>query len=89
VLPDTLLLEAPKEALGNTVLFGRIGSNELWARPIITAGDAKAPALENQSAVTAHRDEVRMLAKIYNWLTEGFGTSDLKEAKALLDELSA
>jgi hypothetical protein len=29
-----------------------------------------------------------MLAKIYNWFTEAFDTADLKEAKALLDELS-
>jgi hypothetical protein len=29
-----------------------------------------------------------MLEKIYNWFTEGFDTADLKEAKALLDELS-
>jgi tetratricopeptide (TPR) repeat protein len=35
------------------------------------------------------RDEARsMLADIYNWFTEGFDTLDLKEAKALLDELS-
>jgi predicted ATPase/class 3 adenylate cyclase len=34
-------------------------------------------------------DEARtMLADIYNWFTEGFDTADLKEAKALLDELS-
>jgi tetratricopeptide (TPR) repeat protein len=30
----------------------------------------------------------RMLADIYNWFTEGFDTADLKDAKALLDELS-
>jgi len=37
-----------------------------------------------------HRDEARnMLADIYGWFTEGFDTADLKEAKALLDELSA
>jgi tetratricopeptide (TPR) repeat protein len=30
-----------------------------------------------------------MLAQIYGWFTEGFDTTDLKEAKALLDELSA
>jgi hypothetical protein len=30
-----------------------------------------------------------MLAEIYNWLTEGFNTADLKDAKVLLDELSA
>jgi len=35
------------------------------------------------------RDEARiMLAGIYNWFTEGFDTADLKDAKALLDELS-
>jgi hypothetical protein len=28
-----------------------------------------------------------MLAEIYKWFTEGFDTADLKEAKALLDEL--
>ncbi len=28
-----------------------------------------------------------MLAAIYNWFTEGFDTADLKEAKALLEEL--
>ena len=26
-----------------------------------------------------------MLAKIYNWFTEGFDTADLKAVKALLD----
>jgi predicted ATPase len=30
-----------------------------------------------------------MLAEIYNWFTEGFDTPDLKDAKALLEELSA
>jgi len=34
------------------------------------------------------REEARqMLAKIYRWFTEGFDTPDLKDAKALLDEL--
>jgi predicted ATPase len=31
----------------------------------------------------------QMLAEIYNWFTAGFDTADLKDAKALLDELSA
>jgi adenylate cyclase len=31
----------------------------------------------------------KMLAKIYNWFTEGFDTADMKDAKALLDELGA
>jgi tetratricopeptide (TPR) repeat protein len=35
------------------------------------------------------RDEAHaMLAEIHNWFTEGFDTPDLKDAKALLDELS-
>jgi predicted ATPase len=35
------------------------------------------------------RDEARaMLADLYNWFTEGFDTADLKDAKALLDELA-
>ncbi|MBI3796344.1 MAG: AAA family ATPase [Deltaproteobacteria bacterium] len=35
------------------------------------------------------KEEARqMLAEIYGWFTEGFDTVDLKEAKALLDELS-
>jgi hypothetical protein len=29
-----------------------------------------------------------VLAELYNWFTEGFDTADLKDAKALLEELS-
>ena len=29
-----------------------------------------------------------LLAPVYGWFTEGFDTRDLKEAKALLDELA-
>jgi tetratricopeptide (TPR) repeat protein len=36
------------------------------------------------------RNEAReLLAPVYGWFTEGFDTVDLKEAKALLDELAA
>jgi predicted ATPase len=36
------------------------------------------------------REEARtMLVDIYNWFTEGFDTADLKDAKALLEELAA
>ena len=35
------------------------------------------------------RAEARdLLAPVYGWFTEGFDTADLKEAKALLDELA-
>jgi predicted ATPase len=40
-------------------------------------------------AKQGRREEAhRMLTDIYNWFTEGFDLPDLKEAKALLDELS-
>jgi predicted ATPase len=40
-------------------------------------------------ASQGHRHEARtMLADIYGWFTEGFDTADLKDARALLDELS-
>ena len=39
---------------------------------------------------TNRRNEARtMLAEIYDWFTEGFDTADLKDAKALLEELSS
>jgi predicted ATPase len=39
---------------------------------------------------TGRRDEARtMITEIYNWFTEGFDTADLKEARALLEELGS
>jgi predicted ATPase len=41
-------------------------------------------------AKQGRRDDARaMLANIYDWFTEGFDTADLKDAKALLDQLIA
>jgi predicted ATPase len=41
-------------------------------------------------AKQGRRDEAHaMLAQIYRWFTEGFDTADLKDAKALLDQLNA
>ena len=34
------------------------------------------------------KDARELLASVYGWCTEGFDTLDLKEAKALLDELA-
>jgi predicted ATPase len=39
-------------------------------------------------AEQGRRNEARdLLAQVYGWFTEGFDTTDLKEAKALLDTL--
>jgi len=36
------------------------------------------------------REEARtMLAEIYGWFTEGFDTADLKDARALLEQLQS
>jgi DNA-binding winged helix-turn-helix (wHTH) protein/predicted ATPase len=35
-----------------------------------------------------HAEARDLLAPVYGWFTEGFGTPDLKQAKALLDELA-
>ena len=46
-------------------------------------------SLARQLAKQGRRAEAcSMLAEIYGWFTEGFDTADLKDAKALLDELS-
>jgi ATP/maltotriose-dependent transcriptional regulator MalT len=45
-----------------------------------------ARLMRDQDRVGEARD---LLASVYGWFTEGFGTKDLMEAKALLDELSA
>jgi predicted ATPase len=52
--------------------------------PELGATVSIARLLSNQG----RRDEGHaMLAEIYGWFTEGFDTRDLKDAKALLDEL--
>ena len=33
-------------------------------------------------------EAVDLLAPVYGWFTEGFDTADLKQAKALLDDLA-
>jgi tetratricopeptide (TPR) repeat protein len=46
-------------------------------------------SLANLLRDTKRRDEARaVLGEIYNWFTEGYDLADLKDAKALLDELS-
>jgi hypothetical protein len=45
-----------------------------------------AAPLRDQGKVQQARE---LLAPVYGWFTEGFDTCDLKEAKALLEELAA
>jgi predicted ATPase len=69
-----------------------------WLQQAIdTARSQQAKSLELRAATSLARlwrDQGRsaeahdLLAPVYSWFTEGFDTADLKDAKALLDELS-
>jgi predicted ATPase len=68
-----------------------------FQRALDVARRQQAKSLELRAAMSlsrlwqgqGKRDESRqLLAPIYGWFTEGFDTADLKEAKALLEELS-
>jgi predicted ATPase len=48
--------------------------------------ESDAASWRDQGKRDAARD---LLAPVYGWFTEGFDTLDLKQAKALLDELHA
>jgi len=69
-----------------------------FQRALTVARKQQAKSLELRAALSmarllrdqGKRDEARdLLAPVYNWFTEGFDTLDLKEARALLDELHA
>jgi len=79
----------------------KLGQTELaeadFREALALARGMEAKAWELRAAMSlvhlldqqGHRNEARpMLAEIYNWFTEGFDTADLKDAKALLDELA-
>ena len=94
--------EAEMHRLKGELLLRQNDSNAAEAqscfeRAIEIARKQSAKSLELRATMSlarllakqGRRDEARaMLADIYNWFTEGFDTADLKDAKALLDELS-
>jgi predicted ATPase len=71
-------------------------AEELYCKALTIAEEQEAKLWELRAAVSLarlRRDQGRsaegrdVLAPVYGWFTEGFDTPDLKEAKALLDEL--
>ena len=69
-----------------------------FKRALAIAREQQAKSWELRAAMSmarlwrdqGRRDEARdLLAQVYGWFTEGFDTLDLKEAKALLEELEA
>jgi predicted ATPase len=72
-------------------------AEELYRKALSIAEEQEAKFWELRAAASLARlrrdqggeAEARdLLAPVYGWFTEGFDTQDLKEAKALLDELS-
>jgi predicted ATPase len=72
-------------------------AEELYRKALSIAEEQGAKLWELRAAASLarlRRDQGRsaeardLLAPVYGWLTEGFATPDLKEAKALLDELA-
>jgi predicted ATPase len=72
-------------------------AEELYRKALSIAEEQEAKLWELRAAVSLarlwrdqgwHAEARDLLAPIYGWFTEGFGTPDLKKAKALLDELT-
>jgi predicted ATPase len=72
-------------------------AEELYRKALSIAVEQEAKLWELRAAVSLarlRRDQGRraeardLLAPVYGWFTEGFDTADLKETKALLDELA-
>ena len=85
---ELLLIQSPTNALDalryfeRAVAISRKQSTKSFELRAITS-------LARLLRDTGSCDEARtMLSEIYNWFTEGFDTADLKDAKALLDELA-
>jgi len=70
-----------EKCLRNSMEIARAQTTKWWE---LRAATSLARLLRDNN----RRDEARaMLSEIYNWFTEGFDTTDLKDAKALLEEL--
>jgi len=78
---DSNAAEAQR-CFGRAIEIARRQSAKSWELRATTS-------LARLLASLGRRDEARtILADVYNWFTEGFDTADLKDAKALLDELN-
>ena len=72
------------------------GAEENYLASLDVARDQRAKSWELRTATSLERlqqgqgktrEAHELLAPIYGWFTEGFDTKDLREAKALLEEL--
>jgi predicted ATPase len=75
--------EAAEELYRKALSIAREQEAKMWE---LRAAASLARLWRNQGRRAEARD---LLAPVYGWFTEGFDMPDLKEAKALLDELRA
>ncbi len=75
-------IEAAEELYRKALSIAREQEAKLWE---LRAAASLARLWHGQGRRAEARD---LLAPVYGWFTEGFDTPDLKEAKALLDELA-
>ena len=89
-IAGTIALRSPER--------GAAKAEAYFERALAVARKQEAKSWELRAAMSmarlwrdqGKRDEAReLLAPVYGWFTEGFDTLDLKEAKALLEELAA
>ena len=73
--------EAAEELYRKALSIAEEQEAKLW---VLRAAVSLARLRREQGRRAQARD---LLAPVYGWFTEGFSTPDLKEAKALLDEL--
>ena len=79
------------EHLGLVLTGNRVFKSRLYRE--YDLGNARRKIASLRGTARLRRDQGRnaeardLLAPIYDWFTEGFDTPDLKEAKALLEEL--
>jgi predicted ATPase len=97
-LPDSPIPRFPDSSSESSPIlpFPHSSPEECFHKAIAIARRQQAKSLELRATTSLSRlwqqqgkkEEARqMLAEIYGWFTEGFDTADLKEAKALLEEL--
>ena len=92
--------EAEMHRLRGTLLVSvhePAAAEESYYRALAIARNQQAKSWELRAAMSMARlgrdqgkrqEACRVLAPVYGWFTEGFDTLDLKDAKALLEQLS-
>ena len=95
-LPEPELLREKGKALAGMGQDHSVAAELCFQESLAAARRQNAKGSELRGAISLARfwrtrnkcrEALELLSPVYDWFTEGFDTADLKEAKALLDEL--